>query len=150
MLTQSCLTLCDPMNCSLPGSSAHEILQARILEWVAISFSRGFLQPRNHTQVSCTAGRFLTNLYVLVSSLFLLRKGRYSYCGIQFWIQDCWAQIVPFCWIQIQLTKLISLDTIIVTHNVLSQHIKCHIIKIRHCFFFVSLMILTSTLLYDF
>ena len=39
----------------------HGILQARILEWVAISFSRGFFQPRNQTQVSCTAGRFFTN-----------------------------------------------------------------------------------------
>ena len=37
-----CLTLCDPMDCGLPGSSVHRILQARILEWVAISFSRGF------------------------------------------------------------------------------------------------------------
>ena len=40
-VTQSCLTLCDPMDCSLPGSSVHGIFQARILEWVAISFSRG-------------------------------------------------------------------------------------------------------------
>ena len=40
LVTQSCLTLCDPMDYSLPGSSAHGILQARILEWVAISFSR--------------------------------------------------------------------------------------------------------------
>ena len=38
---QSCLTLCDPMDCSSPGSSVHGILQARILEWVATSFSRG-------------------------------------------------------------------------------------------------------------
>ena len=41
---------CDPMDCSLPGSSVHGILQARILEWVAISFSRGSSQPRNWTQ----------------------------------------------------------------------------------------------------
>ena len=41
MCAQSCSTLCDPMECSLPGFSAHGILQARILEWVAISFSRG-------------------------------------------------------------------------------------------------------------
>ena len=40
-VAQPCLTLCDPMDFSLPGSSVHEILQARILEWVAISFSRG-------------------------------------------------------------------------------------------------------------
>ena len=45
------------MDCSLPGSSIHGILQARILEWVAISFSRGSSQPRDWTQVSCIAGR---------------------------------------------------------------------------------------------
>ena len=46
------------MDCSLPGSSVHGILQARILEWVAISFSRGSSQPRDRTRVSCIAGRF--------------------------------------------------------------------------------------------
>ena len=58
--TQSCLTLCDPMNCSLPGSSVHGIFQAIILEWVTIPFSRGSSQPRDRTQVSCIAGRFFT------------------------------------------------------------------------------------------
>ena len=52
---------CDPMVCSLPGSSVHGILQARILEWVAISFSRGSSQSRNQTHVSCIAGRFFTD-----------------------------------------------------------------------------------------
>ena len=52
---------CDPMDCSLPGSSVHGILQARIPEWVAISFSRGSSRPRNQTRVSCIAGRFFTN-----------------------------------------------------------------------------------------
>ena len=45
-IAQLCLTLCDPMECSLPGSSVHGILQARILEWVAISFSRESSRPR--------------------------------------------------------------------------------------------------------
>ena len=53
-------TLWDPMDCSLPGSSDNGILQARILEWVAISLSRGPSQLRNWTQFSCTAGRFFT------------------------------------------------------------------------------------------
>ena len=48
--TQSCLTLCDPMNYSPPGSSVHGILQARILEWVAMLSSRGSSQPRDQTQ----------------------------------------------------------------------------------------------------
>ena len=46
LVTKLCLTLCNSMECSLPGSSVHGILQARILEWVAISFSRGSSQPR--------------------------------------------------------------------------------------------------------
>ena len=57
---QSCLTLCDPMDCSRPGSSIHGILQARTLDWVAVPFSRGFSQPRNRTQVSFVAVRFFT------------------------------------------------------------------------------------------
>ena len=59
-VSQSCPTLCDPMDCSLPGS-IHEIFQARILEWVSISFSRGSSQPRDQTQLSHIAGRFFTN-----------------------------------------------------------------------------------------
>ena len=60
LAAQSCLTLFNPMNYSLPGSSVHGILQARILEWVAILFSMGSSWPRDPTQVSCTAGRFFT------------------------------------------------------------------------------------------
>ena len=60
-VAQSCPTLCDPVDCSLPGSSVHGILQARVLEWVAISFSRESSWPRDLIWVSCTAGRFLTN-----------------------------------------------------------------------------------------
>ena len=59
-VVQACLTLWDPTNCSLPGSSVYGILQARMLEWVAIPFSRGFSWPRNWTWVSCIAGNFFT------------------------------------------------------------------------------------------
>ena len=52
-VAQSCPTLWDPVDCSLPGSSIHGIFKARILEWVAISFFRGSSQPRDQTQVSC-------------------------------------------------------------------------------------------------
>ena len=55
-VTQLCLTLCNPMDCSLPGSSVHGILQARILEWVAISFSRRSSQLRDRKHVSCVSG----------------------------------------------------------------------------------------------
>ena len=57
-VAQSCPTLCNPMNCSLPDSSVHGILQARIPEWVTISFSRGSSQPGTEP-ISCIAGRFL-------------------------------------------------------------------------------------------
>ena len=60
-ITQSCPTLCHTMDCSLPGSSVHEILQARILEWVAVPFSRGSSQPGGRTRVSRIAGRFFTS-----------------------------------------------------------------------------------------
>ena len=55
---QSCLTLCDPMDCSPSGSCAHGIFQARILRWVAISSFRGSSWPRDQTCISCIAGRF--------------------------------------------------------------------------------------------
>ena len=61
MHAQSCLTLCDPMDCSLPGSSVHGISQARILWWVAISYSSGSSLLRDGTRVSCLAGGFFTN-----------------------------------------------------------------------------------------
>ena len=51
---------CNHMDCRLPGSSVRGIFQARVLEWVAISFSRGSSWPRDQTQVSCIAGRFFT------------------------------------------------------------------------------------------
>ena len=60
-VAQSCSTLCDPMDCSLPGSSVHGIFQAIVLEWIAISFSRGSSRPRDPTQVSRIAGAFFTS-----------------------------------------------------------------------------------------
>ena len=59
-VAQLCLTLCNPVDCSLPDSSVHAIFQARILEWVAISFSRGFSPPRVRTWVSHAAGTLFT------------------------------------------------------------------------------------------
>ena len=59
-VSQLCPTLCDPMDCSPPGYSVLGTLQAGILEWVAISFSRGSSQPRTWTRYSCILGRFFT------------------------------------------------------------------------------------------
>ena len=56
-VAQSCLTFCDPTDCSLPVSSIHGIFPARVLVWAAISFSRGSSWPRGRTQISCIADR---------------------------------------------------------------------------------------------
>ena len=69
-------TLCNPMDCSLRGSSVHGILQARILKWVAISSSRGPSQPRDPTWVSWIAGGFFTN--------WATREAQYSTRSFQF------------------------------------------------------------------
>ena len=58
LVAQSCPTLCDRTDCSPPGPSVHGILQARILEWIAIPFSRGSSWPRDWTRVPCIASRF--------------------------------------------------------------------------------------------
>ena len=64
LVTQLCLTLCNTMDCSLPGSSVHGILQVRRLEWVAMPFTRGSFQARDWARISYITGRFFTTLYV--------------------------------------------------------------------------------------
>ena len=81
VVTQSCLTLCNPMNCSPPGSCVHGILLASTLEWIAIPFSRGFSQTRHQTCVSHTASRFfiiwVTRAALVTSSAISKAQG---YC----------------------------------------------------------------------
>ena len=60
LVAKLCPTLCNPMDCSPPGSSVHGILQERTLEWVAISSSRRSSRPRDQTCISCVAGGFFT------------------------------------------------------------------------------------------
>ena len=78
LVSPSCLTLCDTMDCSLPGSSAHGILQARILEWVAMSSSRGSSRPRDQTQVSHTAGILFTIWAIREAPYSLLQDRKYN------------------------------------------------------------------------
>ena len=72
---QLCLTLCDPMDCSPPGFSIHEVLQAGILEWVAVSSSKASSRPRNWTCVcymsTLAGGFFTTNATVIFTSLLI-------------------------------------------------------------------------------
>ena len=85
LVSQLCLTLCDPMDCSPRGSSVHWILQARILEWVAIPLSRGSSQPTYWTWVCSTAGRFLTIWATMVPCIHLALQ---SPCWVQ-WLASC-------------------------------------------------------------
>ena len=94
LVTQLCLTLCDPLDCSWPDSSVHGILQARILEWVAIPFSKESSQPRDRTWVSCIAGTFdcLSHqgspLQISIVHLFLLFSGAHGGDVPQFVLKD--------------------------------------------------------------
>ena len=65
-VTQSCPTLCDLMDCSLPGSFVHGIFQVIVLEWIAISFSRGSSQPRDWTRVSRIVDRHFGKFYCTI------------------------------------------------------------------------------------
>ena len=73
------------MDCSLPGSSVHGILQARILEWIANPFSRGSSWLRDHTQVSCIAGRFFTIWATGKTLEFEVAQLELVYHGINVW-----------------------------------------------------------------
>ena len=98
---QSCVTLCDHMNCSPPGSSVREICRVRILEWVAVSSSRGPSPPKNRTPViciSCTAGRFFTTSTMRKACIgvmaALLRLGG---CSGK-WMQALASMFICPCW----------------------------------------------------
>ena len=77
-VAQSCPTLCYCVDCSQPGSSVHGILQARILEWVAISFSRGSSPPRDWTQVSRIAGRRFWGRSIKVEKCRMKRRWHFD------------------------------------------------------------------------
>ena len=75
LVVQSCPTVCNPMEHRPLGSSVHGILQARILEWVAILFSRGYSLLRDRTCVSCIAGRFFTTRATREAANHIFDKG---------------------------------------------------------------------------
>ena len=87
LVTQSCLTLCDPM--SPPVSSVHGIFQARILEWVAILFSRGSSQTRDQTLASCIAGKFFTVWATLEELMLKLKLQQF---GHLMWRANYWEE----------------------------------------------------------
>ena len=85
---QSCPSLCDPMDCNLPGFSVLGISQARILEWIAISYSRGLTRPRDQSHISCLAGRFFTTEP--------LGKSTYIYICLYIYFSDSFS-IIGYC-----------------------------------------------------
>ena len=90
LVTQSCLTLCNPMDCRLPGSSVHGIFQARVLEWVAISFSRGSSWPRDRTQVSHIVGKHFTVWAKSITCFFFSKKKKKNH-------HHCEALLISVC-----------------------------------------------------
>ena len=101
-VAQSCPTLCNPVNCSLAGSSVHGIFRARVLERVAISFSRGSSQPRDQTWVSRIAGRPFTVWAIREVLLEKLLKNCNTYfyfldLGTPGWLQ-IWASACRLCY----------------------------------------------------
>ena len=117
MHTQSCLTLCDPLSCSPPGSFVHGIFQARILEWVAISYSRWSSQPRYQTHVSyisytcrriiyhCTTWEAYIYNYFNIKLLILctyINTGLYIFVYIynfpyQYWVMRVFCSLTVQC-----------------------------------------------------
>ena len=103
-----CPTLCNPMDCSSPDSSVHGILQARILEWVTISFSRGSSWPRDQTHVSCVtciAGRFFTtepHKNIVVYSYYIMFSAHSK------WYKSLFTDLVWTLWYIFKWRKKIS------------------------------------------
>ena len=88
-VAQLCLILCYPMDCSLPGSSLHGILLARVLEWVAISFSRGASRPRDRTQVSRIPGRCLNLWATREAQIYVTYIYQIYICEVSKVTQSC-------------------------------------------------------------
>ena len=95
MHAQLCPTLCNPRDCSLPGSSIHGIFQARILQWVAVPFSTGSSQPRDWTQVSHIADWFFTVWTTSKAPNFAKRS---QIQGIPWWMNTCKQKTAKLVW----------------------------------------------------
>ena len=114
LVAKSCLTFCDPMDYSPQGSSVHEILQARILEWVATSFSRGSSWPRDQTQVSSLQADSLPFESLSMFKILLLEYNCctvcVSFCCTMKWINYVYINISSTTkWISYVYTNISSL-----------------------------------------
>ena len=117
-VTQFFLTLWDPTDCSLPGSSVHGIFQARILEWVAISFSRGSSRPRDRTRVSLHCRKTLYCLSyqgspIIIFVLFLVGSWDFLY------IKPCHSKKRYFNFFLSNMDAFISLSCLIILAEII-------------------------------
>ena len=90
VVAKPCPILCDPMDCNLPDSSVHGIFQARVLEWIAIFFSRGSSQPRDRTRVSCSMSPGNEIVILGFSNLLIWWKYNPTFYGLDFqaWLSE--------------------------------------------------------------
>ena len=109
-VTQSCQTLCNPMDCRLPGSSIHETFQARVLEWVA--FSRGSSQPRDQTWVSHVSGRLFTIWATREAQLEVKMFKRENPFFTPRTLENFLGHYFLMTHAEIQITALVKLDTV--------------------------------------
>ena len=125
-VAQSCPTLGDPVECSLPGSSIHGILQARILERVAISFPRGSSRPRDQTRASCIAGRCFTLWTIREAQRLIQFSSVQSLSHVQFfvtpWTAECQASLSIAN--SQSLLKLMPIESVMPSsHRILCHHL---------------------------
>ena len=134
LVAQLCLTLCDPMDYSPPGSSVHGILQARILEWIAIPFSRNLPDTRMNL-VSCTVSRFFT--------IWAIREAPGCWCCREKWIRiPCWSCFFDSLFI-VFIVILLFISLIILFISAMSVVISTFpFLILLNCFF--SLLFLIS------
>ena len=108
LVTQLCPTLCDPMDRSTPSSSVCRVFQTRILQWVAILFSRGSFWPRDQTLVSCISGRFLTIWIIREAQSYISSVQSLSHVWLFAtpWIAACQASLsITNSWSSVRLIK---------------------------------------------
>ena len=120
--TQSCVTFCDPMDCSLPGSSVPSIFQTRILEWVAISFSKGASRPRDWTHVSFVS---CISRQIFFLFFFFTTSAIWEALGIAngSWLSKSspWRSVLELCHFQ-EFSQIITEST----DSLNSVHWQCH------------------------
>ena len=143
-----CVQFCDPMDCSLPGSSVHGILQARVLEWAAISFPRGSSQPRDWTWVSRIAGRCF-NLWATreTTVIYQIMQNYFSKCLRQFLIRLTRLYEMSSSWPALGIVKILATLTGLKRYFLVLICISLITDQLEHLFVFMLIHFFEFTLL---